>query len=86
MPLVCSRRLKGQPLAHGDRVIAGSQYAVEGSKCVGSGILPEVRAFAEVRQDWLVELNASPALGGTGDQEGVVAVAGELANKAALGA
>jgi hypothetical protein len=31
----------------GDRVVAGSQYAVEGSKCVAPGCLEEVRAFAE---------------------------------------
>jgi hypothetical protein len=31
----------------GDRVVAGSQYAVEGSKCVEPGCPDEVRAFAE---------------------------------------
>ncbi len=31
----------------GDRVIAGSQYAVEGSKCVEPGCPEEVRAFVE---------------------------------------
>jgi hypothetical protein len=35
----------------GDRVVAGSQYAVEGSKCVEPGYPDEVRAFAEAVLD-----------------------------------